>query len=58
MSAAAIAQLFIILAPLVKDVWVEGSKIAATFRDDLSQDDINKALEAARSNTWPELTFK
>lgn len=57
MSAAAIAQLIIILAPLAKDVWVEGSKVVATFRDNLTQEDINKALEQSKSNTWPELNF-
>lgn len=58
MSAAAIAQLIIILAPLVKDVAIEGSKIAATFRENLTQDDINQALERSKSNSWQELTFK
>lgn len=57
MSPAQIAQLAIILAPLVKDLVVEGSKLIATFRDDLSQDDLNKALELSKSTTWPELTF-
>ena len=58
MSAAAIAQLFVILAPLAKEVWVEGSKVVATFRADLSQEDLNKALELSKSASWPELTFK
>jgi hypothetical protein len=57
-SPAAIAQLFIILAPLAKDVWVEGTKIAATFRDDLTQEDINKVLEQSKSVSWPALDFK
>ena len=58
MSAAAIAQLIIILAPLVKDVVVEGTKVAATFRDNLTQDEINKALELSKAASWPELSFK
>ncbi len=57
MSPAQIAQLAIILAPLVKDLVVEGGKLIATFRDDLSQDDLNKALELSKSASWPELTF-
>ena len=57
MSPAAIAQLIIILAPLAKDIAIEGSKVVATFRADLTQDEINKALEQSRSNAWPELTF-
>jgi len=57
MSPAAIAQLAIILAPLVKDLVVEGSKLAATFKEDISQDDLNKALELSKSSSWPDLTF-
>lgn len=58
MSAAEIAQLLIILAPIAKDIAVEGGKIVATYRDNLSQKQIADALELTRSATWPELTFK
>lgn len=58
MSAAAIAQLIIILAPLMKDVIIDGGKIVATYKADMTQDDINKALEASKSATWPSLTFQ
>ena len=57
MTAAQIAQLAIILAPIVKDLAVEGSKLVATFRDNISQDDLNKALMASKSATWPQLSF-
>ena len=57
MSPAQIAQLAIILAPLVKDLAVEGSKLIATFRSDLTQEDLDKALELSKSATWPVLTF-
>lgn len=57
MSPAAIAQLAILLAPLVKDLTVEGSKLIATYRDNLTQEELNKALELSRSATWPDLTF-
>jgi hypothetical protein len=53
-----IAQLAVILAPLVKEIVVEGTKLVATFRDNITQEDLNKALEASKSLTWPELTFK
>jgi hypothetical protein len=53
-----IAQLAIILSPIVKEFWVEGNKVFATFKENLTQDDINKALELSKSTTWPELTFK
>lgn len=58
MSAAQIAQLAIILAPIVKDLAVEGGRIVATFRSDLSQTDLDKALELSKSATWPELDFR
>ena len=57
MNAAQIAQLAIILAPLMKDIAVEGSKIIATYRSDLSQDNINQALELSKSTSWPKLDF-
>ena len=57
MSPAQIAQLAIILAPLVQDLVVEGTKLVATFKSDLTQEDLNKALELSKSATWPELTF-
>ena len=53
-----IAQLAVILAPLVQNIVVEGSKMIATFRDNISQEDLNKALELSKSASWPELTFK
>jgi hypothetical protein len=56
-SAAQIAQLAIILAPIAQNIVVEGSKIVASFREDLKQEQIEKALELSRSANWPELTF-
>lgn len=58
MNAAQIAQLVIILAPIAKDIAVEGSKIVATMRDDISQDELNLALELSKSVSWPALDFK
>lgn len=57
LTAAQIAQLAIILAPLAKDLAIEGGKIIATYRDNLTQDDINQALELSKSATWPALDF-
>lgn len=57
MSPLMIAQLAVILAPLARDIVVEGGKLIATFRDDISQEDLNKALELSKSSAWPELTF-
>lgn len=57
MNAAQIAQLAIILAPLVSDLVVEGSKIVANFRQDMTQDQLNQALELSKSAAWPELDF-
>ncbi len=57
MNAEQIAQLAIILAPIAKDIAVEGVKLIATFRENISQDDLNQALELSKSATWPQLTF-
>jgi len=58
MTAAQIAQLAIILAPLAQSLVVEGSKLVATMREDLNQDDLNRALELSKSTSWPALDFK
>jgi hypothetical protein len=57
LSPTAIAQLAIILAPMLKDLAIEGGKIIATYRDDVTQDAISRSLELARSAPWPELDF-
>lgn len=57
MSPAQIAQLAIILAPIARDIAVEGGKIIATFREDLTQDQIRKTIELSMSASWPDLTF-
>lgn len=57
MNPAQIAQLAIILAPIVKDIAVEGGKIIATFRDQMSQADIDGALELSKSANWPTFDF-
>lgn len=57
MTPGAIAQLLIILAPLLKEGIVEGGKLITTFRDDLSSDELRTALQASCSATWPELNF-
>ncbi|MFZ2949546.1 MAG: hypothetical protein WA003_08675 [Desulfuromonadaceae bacterium] len=57
MSGAEIAQLAIILAPIARDIAVEGKKAIITIREDLTQEQINRSLELSRSATWPELTF-
>ena len=57
MTPGAMAQLLIVLAPLLKEGIVEGSKFVATFRTDLSLEDLRAALQASCSATWPELDF-
>jgi hypothetical protein len=56
-TAAEIAQLAIIMAPIVKDFTIEGGKIIATYRDNVTQGDLNQALELSKSTSWPQLTF-
>ena len=57
MSPAQIAQLAIILAPIAQNIVVEGSKIIATYRENLTQEQINESLELSKSASWPELDF-
>lgn len=57
MTPAEIAQLAIILAPIAQEIIVEGGKIVATYRENLTQDQINHALELSKSATWPVLDF-
>lgn len=57
MNAAEISQLAIILAPIARDIAVEGGKIVASFREDINQEHINQSLELSRSANWPVLTF-
>lgn len=58
MSGAEIAQLAIILAPIAKDIAVEGSKLFATFREDMTEEQMTKSLELSKSASWPALDFK
>lgn len=57
MNAAQIAPLAIILAPIARDIVVEGSKVIATYREDVTQAQINQALELSKSASWPVLDF-
>lgn len=57
MTPLAIAQFLITIAPLVQSAVVEGGKVIATFKDNLSQEDLAKALELSKSANWPELSF-
>lgn len=57
MTPGAICQLLIVLAPILKSGVVEGGKLVATFRDDLSADQLRTSLQASCSASWPELDF-
>lgn len=57
MTPGAMAQLLIILAPLLKEGMIEGGKLITTFRTDLSSEELRTALQASCSATWPELDF-
>ncbi len=58
MTAEQVAQLAVILAPIAQNVVIEGTKIVATMRENISQADLNQALEASKSVNWPVLDFK
>jgi len=57
MTPLQIAQLAIILAPIAKSIVVEGQKIIANYKEDLTQEQIDTALELSKSATWPDLDF-
>lgn len=57
MNAAQIAQLAIILAPVAKQVAIEGAQLVATFREDLTQEQIRKSIELSKSASWPDYDF-
>lgn len=57
MTPLQFAQLAVILAPVVKEIWMEGEKVYASFKENISQEDLNKALEASKSAGWPALDF-
>lgn len=57
MTLAQATQLAVILAPIAQTVVVEGGKVIATMKDQITQEDLNRALEASKSASWPELTF-
>lgn len=57
MTPQAIGQLAIILAPMLQSLAVEGTKTILTYRENVTQEQIDKSLELSKSVTWPELTF-
>lgn len=57
MSGAEFGQLAIILAPIAQNIAIEGSKLIATYRENLTQEQLDKSLELSKSATWPKLTF-
>jgi len=57
-TAPQIAQLAVILAPIAKELVVEGGKLVATMRDEISVEDLTRSLELSKSASWPALDFK
>ncbi len=58
MNAAEIATLAQILAPIAKEVIVEGIKITAVMKEEMTEEQMLQSLELSKSANWPELTFK
>uniref|UniRef100_C6E6S0 Uncharacterized protein n=1 Tax=Geobacter sp. (strain M21) TaxID=443144 RepID=C6E6S0_GEOSM len=58
MTGEQAAQLAVILAPIAQSVVIEGTKVIATMRENITQENLNQALEASKSTSWPELDFK
>jgi hypothetical protein len=57
MTAFEIAQLAIVLAPIAQTLTIEGKQIIATYKENLTQEQIDKALDLSKSANWPKLTF-
>lgn len=57
MTAREIAQLAIVLAPVAKEIIIEGGKLVAAFKDQLSPEDMTAALELSKSDHWPKIDF-
>lgn len=57
MTAREIAQLAIVLAPVAKEIVIEGGKLVAEFKEQLSPEDMTKALELSKSDNWPKIDF-
>jgi len=57
-TGAEIATLAQILAPIAKEIIVEGIKITATFKADLTEEQMLQSLELSKSASWPQLDFK
>jgi hypothetical protein len=54
---AALVQLIIALAPVVKDIVVEGTKHVISLRSDMTTDQIIAALETAKQG-FPDMPLK
>lgn len=51
------AQLIAILAPVVSQLIIDGTKIILELRRDTTREELAAVIDAARSATWPELDF-
>lgn len=51
------AQLIAILAPVVSQVVIDGTKIILEMRRDTTREELAAVIESVRSATWPELDF-
>ena len=57
MTGAMIAELILTLGPVVSQIVLDGTKIVATMRSDMTVDEMIAALQASKSANWPKLTF-
>lgn len=57
MKGSEVAQLAIVLAPVARDILVEGSKLVVTLRENLTHEEILQSLELSKSANWPQLDF-
>jgi hypothetical protein len=57
MTAAEIAQLAIILAPLAQKIYHDGKQLIVEYKAEHTAEDLEKSLELSKSATWPKLSF-
>lgn len=57
MNGQEIAALIQVLAPIATEVIIDGAKVVATIRADMSIAQLQQSLELSKSANWPKLTF-
>lgn len=57
MTTEEIIKIAAALGPLTTQIIIAGTKITATFKEDITSEELLKALQEAKSANWPNLDF-